>query len=321
MLRPSIRSLPPLPSALRHVSARSPSFRNRQPEIPLRTGRAYTTAPKASRFTASRDGPSSLETMSDADADPPIAELNRDEVLAFRDALAAELRDDEWYTILTATAASCHFGASSIVTIYELACQLAPQKPGEPEAERCQRIHSRIQETLVKGTVLYGIAASLDTVFPLLSHLREHHPSHLLPTATSAPRRPLESSTLSSLGPRAYDALGSVYQHNLSPIIDGKMGDDMEDLKFLTLQINYGWNLAEYRVLDFKSTELVVLAALVAQNTRNEILWHLRGAMRAGWSRETVVSVREACVRMARRLGRRTGNVPRMDEVREDSNE
>ncbi len=60
------------------------------------------------------------------------------------------------------------------------------------------------------------------------------------------------------------------------------MADNMPDLRFLTLEINYGFTLACQEVMDWRLTELVVLAALVTQNCRAEVLWHMRGALRQG---------------------------------------
>ncbi|KAN0065329.1 hypothetical protein ACQY0O_001165 [Thecaphora frezii] len=258
--------------------------------------------------------PPLLDSMPPPDSDAAHRELSESFILSFRDGLAPELQAEEWYTILVSLVASCHIGALNIVAIYTVADRLHSTSVADS-----QRIYTRILETLVKGSVLYGIPSSLETAFTLLSHLRLHQPSSLPASTTPSARGALQSQPLSSLTPRAYEALGLIYQHNLAAI-EEKMGHEMEDLKFLALQINYGWNLGEYTVLDVKSTEMAVLAALVAGGWRKEILWHFRGAKRVGWSEEAVRSVREKGVEMASRVGRRV-EVPDVDEVKEDSNE
>lgn len=191
--------------------------------------------------------------------------------------------------------------------------------PHPPSADTHKSLQRTIQECLTKGSVIFGIPHALDTVFTLLTHLRST--SSPLLDSSDSPRSSLLSQPLSSLTQPAHEALRRVYRHNLDPIIDEKMGENMEDLKFLTLELNYGWNLACEKVLDWKQTELVLLAALVGQNCRAEVLWHMRGALRAGWSREEVAGVREVAMAIAGRLGVRTDKVPPLSDVKEDSND
>lgn len=171
--------------------------------------------------------------------------------------------------------------------------------------------------------MLFGIPAALNAAFTLVGHVRALPGSsgRRLGRSDFARQGTLSSLSVSELSRPAREALSRVYRHNLASIERDKFGPDMEDLKTLALNINYGWNLSEMSVLNFASTEMVVLAALVPQNVRVEILWHLRGARRAGWSDEAVNSVRTTAIEIARRFDRRTGNVPTLAEVSEDRNE
>lgn len=256
---------------------------------------------------------------------PPIPpELTLDEIKSFRAALSPSIRSDldAWLTVLTSALVGCHFGPESVVHLYELAFS-DTTTASSLDAERksaSQRIQRLIQETLVKGSVIFGIPPSLDTVFALLTHIRAVSPTYLLDASHFA-RRPTVDAPISSLTTPAHEALRRVYQHNLDQILDDKMADAMPDLKFLTLEINYGFTLACQEVIGWKLTELVVLAALVTQNCRAEVLWHMRGALRAGWTKGDVESVRCVAMRSATRLGVRTDRVPGLDEVKEDSND
>ncbi|EST09174.1 Carboxymuconolactone decarboxylase [Kalmanozyma brasiliensis GHG001] len=266
-----------------------------------------------------------MSTTSLSPLSPIPPELTLDELKSFRAALSPSIRSDldAWLTILTATVVSCHHGPESIVHLYELALTQTTSSFSADETSRksaSQRIQRLIQEALVKGSVIHGIPPSLDTIFALLTHIRATSPSYLLDASHFARRSSLDKP-ISSLTASAHEALRRVYKHNLDQILTEKMGDNMEDLKFLTLEINYGFNLACQEVIGWKLTELVVLAALVTQNCRTEVSWHLRGALRAGWSREDVQSVREVAMSLARRLGVRTDKVPDLDEVKEDSND
>jgi alkylhydroperoxidase/carboxymuconolactone decarboxylase family protein YurZ len=251
------------------------------------------------------------------DEDP--APLTKQEIVGLRAKLSPELQDEEWYTILTAATASAKAGPEAIPLIYELASEGLGNSPTDKEAdEKAVRIQRRIKETLLKGTVLYGIAPALDSAFALAKIIRKEVQEH--PGRKDSGFFQRRGQTLEEINSRGTDHLRRIYRHNLDDIYE-KFGDDMDDLRFLTFDINYAWNLSEVGVLNFKSTELVILAALILQNARSEILWHLRGARRAGWSDECVTSVREVCVELGQRLGCRTSKVPQLGDVREDSNE
>ncbi|SAM85795.1 uncharacterized protein UBRO_07132 [Ustilago bromivora] len=159
----------------------------------------------------------------------------------------------------------------------------------------------------------------LDTIFALLCFLRENNEPLL--TSSDFIRSSTLSQPISSLTHPARVALDRIYKHNLPDILDRKMGENMQDLKFLTLEINYGFNLSNEQVIDWRETELVVLAALITQNCRVEVLWHMRGALRAGWTREDVESVQKVAMAIAKRLAVRTDKVPGLEEISETSND
>ncbi|GAC95895.1 possible carboxymuconolactone decarboxylase [Pseudozyma hubeiensis SY62] len=249
--------------------------------------------------------------------EPPVpAPLTMDEIKHFRSSLSPAIRcsTETWLVVLTSAIVSLGCGAESIIDLYHLALS------SSSDLASSQRKQSLIQETLVKGSVIFGIPPALDTIFPLLEHIRSTNPTFLL-TSDHFSRQSLLSEPISSLKTPAMKSLERVYRHNLSPILDSKMSDNMQDLKFLTIQINYGFTLSCDAVINWKLTELLVLAALVGRNCRAEVLWHMRGALRAGWSRDDVDSVRSTVKELARRLAVRTDKVPTLDEVKEDSND
>ncbi|KAJ9474392.1 putative carboxymuconolactone decarboxylase [Pseudozyma hubeiensis] len=251
--------------------------------------------------------------------EPPIPPpLTLDELHHFRSSLSPAIRSstETWLVVLTSAIVSLGYGPESIVDLYHLSLSTSSSS----DLATSQRTQSLIQETLVKGSVIFGIPPALDTIFPLLEHVRSTNPEFLL-RSDHFSRKSLLSKPISSLETPAMNALGRVYRHNLSPILEGKMSDNMEDLKFLTIQINYGFTLSCEHVIGWKLTELLVLAALVGRNCRAEVLWHMRGALRAGWSRDDVDSVRSTVKELARRLGVRTDKVPPLEEVKEDSND
>ena len=251
------------------------------------------------------------------------ADATLEEIKAFRDELSPRVRGEAWLVVLTSALVSCHHGPETVVHLYELALAEATTTSSTPAelAAASHHIQRSIQEVLVKGSVIFGIPPALDTVFALLDHIRATAPPEHLLSARDFARASTLPQPIESLTKPAHEALRRVYKHNLDQILDTKMSDNMPVLKFLTLEINYGFNLANQTVINWQQTELVVLAALVTQNCRAEVLWHMRGALRAGWEREDVQSVRSVSKHIARRLGVRTERVPDLDEVKEDSND
>lgn len=256
------------------------------------------------------------------------ANITPSEIEHFRSTLSPNVRSKAWLLVLTSALVSCHHGPETVVPLYELAFSEAvsplPSASNATEsqlAEVSRGVQRKIQETLVKGSIIFGIPQALDTVFVLLEHIRSTSPPSYLLTQDDFARASSIQHPISSLKAPAYEALDRVYKHNLTGILDGKMADNMPDLKFLTLEINYGFTLANQQVINWKETELVVLASLVTQNCRAEVLWHMRGALRAGWAREDVESVRQVSKDIARRLGVRTERVPGLEEVSEHSND
>lgn len=71
--------------------------------------------------------------------------------------------------------------------------------------------------------------------------------------------------------------------------------------------------------LSFPETEMVILSCLIAHRAKREVLWHLRGSLRAGLSLEEVEAVQLAVELVAGELGVdvRT-NMPRVGDVTEE---
>lgn len=215
--------------------------------------------------------------------------------------------------VLTAALASGH-AAEGVPIVYKIATEDL-----QDDDLACVDVARRIKETLLKGSVLFGIPPTLEGAFALQNVLREEARTH--PARSDAGYFLRQGQTLAEVEERGYAQLNEVYRHNFEEISKEKFRDDMQDIRFLTMQINYGWNLSENSVLDFATTELVILAALIPQNFRAETLWHLRGSRRAGWSDAVIESVRSVALDIAKFLGRPTHKVPDLKDVSEDRND
>ncbi|CAO1636852.1 unnamed protein product [Jaminaea pallidilutea] len=285
------------------------------------------------------------------------ATLTTEVLLQWREDLHPDIRTDKWYTVLAAATTSAHLGALSLPLLYTLA---AP--PGSHDAregvgaggrgaadERAISVQRKLKETLLKGSVLFGIPPALEGAFALVEACRQERQTNRDQAHASGPHprddsgwflrqhqgvppggRSLRQDDSSDNGgvpsidvvERGEGQLRAVYRHNF-PDIAARMGTEMDDLKMLTLPINYGLLLSETTVLDFAETELVILASLIPQAMRKETLWHLRGCLRAGWHPDAVESVRRVSMAISEWaiVHRGPSDVPTLDEVREDRNE
>ncbi|CAD6900887.1 unnamed protein product [Tilletia controversa] len=266
--------------------------------------------------------------------------ITADDIRALKSHLHPSLHAREWYTVLTAATSAARIGAQAVPLIWQIAkeeigselrIEGADSNSGsettvDDEAVLLQR---RIKEALLKGSVLFGIPAALDPLFALSPLLRADAAAHPARSDTDFFLRRGRAHE-DSLTPLAHDGLRRVYRHNLDEILENKFAKDNMDIQFLTMEINYGWNLAEYSILDFPSTELVILAALLPiPAVPAQTMWHLRGCRRAGWSDDVIESVRQtsfALVELCRERGIGmyswdASRVPSLQDVKEDSNE
>ncbi|KAK0554678.1 hypothetical protein OC846_002012 [Tilletia horrida] len=261
-----------------------------------------------------------------------IPSVTPQDVQELRTLLYPSLQTREWYTVLTAAVSAARIGAQAVPLIWKAANE---EQVGQAAADHkdamAVEVAMRVKEALLKGSVIFGICAALDPLFaltPLLRAEAAQHPgrsqSDLFARHNRLGRTEEELTTL------AHQGLRRVYRHNLDEILENKFGSDNRDIQFATMEINYGWNLSEDSILDFPSTELVILAALIpTPNVPAETMWHLRGCRRAGWSDEIINSVRSLCIRVVdlckeRSIGMYSwdaSRLPTLEDIKENSND
>jgi hypothetical protein len=91
---------------------------------------------------------------------------------------------------------------------------------------------------------------------------------------------------------RGYDFMKVLYRHNLEPIMS-TWGSHQYDFEWLVKRVIYGLFLADRSILNTIETELVVVAAIMAQGLRAPSMWHLRGLRRLGIGLDAVERVCE----------------------------
>lgn len=238
-----------------------------------------------------------------------------------RQSFHADLPQDDWYVVLTSAFASAHLAAEAIPIIYEEALNLyAPHNQPKYDKEAI-KIQRRIKESLLKGAIIYGIPSALDAIVAWIPILRKEYASE--PGRNDSGtfhRKDRDTKTMAEYEDAAMNHLRPIYQHNLDSIFE-RFGQDANDIVRQTIHFGYGWNLSFTDILNFPSTELCLVSALILQNLRMEVLWHMRGALRSGLSPEVVRNVHQICLKIAKDAEIRTNKVPTLDEVSDHTNE
>lgn len=86
----------------------------------------------------------------------------------------------------------------------------------------------------------------------------------------------------------------------------------------VSTEISYGLFLADHQILDLLESELLILPAIMCQNLRGPTLWHLRGCLHAGISRDDVEQIQQ-CIEMIARFAKRpVDNVGRVSDVKDE---
>lgn len=250
-----------------------------------------------------------------------MSHITREYIQELRKSFHSDLPEDDWYVILTSAFASAHLAVEAVPLIYEEALQLyAPHNQTKYDKEAI-KIQRRIKESLLKGAIIYGIPSAIDAMVIWIPILRKEYQSQ--PGRNDSGtffRKDRDTKTMPEYESAAMDHLSVIYQHNIDSIFQ-RFGQDANDIFRQIIHFGYGWNLSYTDILNFPSTELCLVAALILQNLRMEVLWHLRGALRSGLSQEVIQNVHQVCIRIAKDADLRTNKVPTLEEVSEHTNE
>lgn len=192
---------------------------------------------------------------------------------------------------------------------------------------------AQVKEAIVKSAVLIGVPRSIELAVKLGDFLDDDD------LGTPFVRRKLERDGLdvTDLGRDGLGGLRTVYRQDLDDIFANFSRLGLEDLRrwpigsaflfreeeagpdrvpshtgFISQYITYGTFLTPHGggrdgpdplAHDPRLLSIVTLSTLVPQRTEREILWHLRGAIRRGWSRPEVERIQRTIEKVAGACG------------------
>ncbi|GAA5913582.1 hypothetical protein JCM6882_001692 [Rhodosporidiobolus microsporus] len=194
-----------------------------------------------------------------------------------------------------------------------------PPEPADPRED--WEIHPRratvllAKEALVKSAILVGVPRAIEALLELRDEVDDADWSGRFV------RKELDAQgqTIGARKDAGREGLGRVYQRDSDAIFERMRVSGLDDLRFLSQSTTYGTFLTPFPspsspspnpdpFLSHPSSSparlfpLLTLPPLLALRTPREIHWHLRGALRCGWTKGevealqgAVESVAEAC--------------------------
>ncbi|GAA5866770.1 hypothetical protein JCM3774_001795 [Rhodotorula dairenensis] len=167
---------------------------------------------------------------------------------------------------------------------------------------------AQVKEAIVKSAVLIGVPRSIELAVKLGDFVDEGD------LGKPFVRRKLErdGTPVADLGRDGLAGLRTVYKENLDDIFANFTKLGLEDIRFISQYITYGMFLTpdgagrdcpDPLAHDPRLLSIVTLSTLVPQRTEREILWHLRGAIRRGWTRAEVETIQSTIEKVAEACG------------------
>ncbi|GAA5834620.1 hypothetical protein JCM9279_007062 [Rhodotorula babjevae] len=179
---------------------------------------------------------------------------------------------------------------------------------------------AQLKEVLVKSASLIGVPRVICALIDLEGALDD--PRDM---SRAFVRRGLEDGTVSQRREAGRHGLRSVYRSELDGIFDLMHERGLDDLRYLSETTTYGTFLTPHTssssrpgappqptpsspspdplAHDPRLLSLVTLSCLIPQRSQRELHWHLRGAIRRGWTRDEVEQVQGAVEQVCEACG------------------
>ncbi|KGO52233.1 hypothetical protein PEX1_032880 [Penicillium expansum] len=176
-----------------------------------------------------------------------------------------------WYCIAASAYASANAGPQ-VTEVYKVAIANTTSA-----AER-RHILQRILETLIKGTMLYGVPRLLNSFYPLVSYVEKEG---LLEGTSPEPVLDVRKNMANpfDLQERGLKYFQNIYRDDMDKIF-APMHKFAPDIKQLSVLLEYGPYLSETSILSPIETSQITIAALVALDVPMQVKWHMRGLIR-----------------------------------------
>ncbi|KAH6919099.1 AhpD-like protein [Coprinopsis sp. MPI-PUGE-AT-0042] len=199
--------------------------------------------------------------------------------------------DRPWY-ILAAVAFSASNVPEAIPRIFH---HVLEQLPKESPLEERRLLARKVREALFKSGLISGYPKAINS----LRALHESMPEELKETEVLRQT----SKSLSEFQAQGKEHWDSVYGETAGSI-QQLLRNVYPDLEWFSIAIGYGVVYSSRPdILSPLETSFSLVAALIAGDTPQQIVWHLKGAHRCGASVEEVQAARNIAIEVAKHSG------------------
>ncbi|GAA5840646.1 hypothetical protein JCM11251_004175 [Rhodosporidiobolus azoricus] len=195
-----------------------------------------------------------------------------------------------------------------------------PNEPLDPTHD--WHLHPRratvalIKESLVKSACLVGVPRPIEALLELRGEVDDDDWSNrFVRKELDEPGATIERRKEAGLA-----GIAKVYQRDIDGIFDRMHQAGLDDLRLLSQSTTYGTFLTPFSPAAPSSSSptpdpflthpssprlfsLLTLSCLLPLRTAREIAWHLRGALRTGWTRDDVEALQRAVESVAEACG------------------
>ncbi|KAK4048850.1 hypothetical protein OIO90_005658 [Microbotryomycetes sp. JL221] len=185
-------------------------------------------------------------------------------------------------------------------------------------------IQQQMKEALLKASILIGVPKTIEARLELETLIQQNEKESFNANVDNnndnnknkreenfARSHLKEFKTLKQTGQQG---LQTIYQKDIDSIFDMMTSKNMKDIIWLSQHVTYGIFLTPFvkqldeqdkdsLSFDQRMLSIVTLSCLIPQRTEREILWHLRGALRRGMTRDEVELVHEAIAQICQVCG------------------
>ncbi|KIW95785.1 uncharacterized protein Z519_02849 [Cladophialophora bantiana CBS 173.52] len=208
-----------------------------------------------------------------------------------------------WY--LMATAALTGAGAGSAVpSVYRAATTGLP-------LELARLVQRRLKEAILKSTIFVGVPRSAGAAFALFRDLSDEEIDHYGPRFESYDD-PEEQDKREARGKKFFDILWTPAG---AEGVRATLKKYQPDFYLLNQRLIYEYWGSEDRILKAVETELVAIASLVAMNCPEQLVWHLKGAIRHGATTSQAQFAYDLARAASKAAGCELSGIPRWEDL------
>ncbi|KAL3440799.1 hypothetical protein BJX65DRAFT_300216 [Aspergillus insuetus] len=209
----------------------------------------------------------------------------------------------KWYTI-AAVAVAAAGGGGDVVRIYKM----ATAGLGVEDEKQVQR---RLKEAILKTSILYGIPKSLQALLPLFATLDDDRIDHYGPRTEKMNSK--EPVSVRQDRARAY--FDTLWTPAAAQANREKNFKYQPDLYLLNLEMIYELWISETDILDPVETQCCNAVALICSGSPVQAMWHTRGIVRHGGTREVAKFAQGIGLAVAKAYGLDTEKVVKVDDI------